>query len=77
MKQMRLYKAFAAKIATMALFLGMARGVSAQTFLISTPNSARFVMVTADGVNLRRLPDARSGKVMVWNSDAGSEETYS
>lgn len=77
MKQMMFSKSFAAKIATMALFLGMAQGVSAQTFLISTPNSARFVMVTADGVNLRRLPDARSGKVMVWNSDAGSEETYS
>ena len=76
MKQMRLSKAFSAKMAAMALFLGMGQSVSAQAFIASTPSSARFVMVTADGVNLRRLPDAKSGKVMVWNSDGGSEETY-
>lgn len=76
MKQMRLSKAFAAKIATMALFLGMAQGVSAQQFTAKIPATNRFVKITSDGVNVRRLPNATSGKVMTWNSDGGSIDTY-
>ena len=76
MKQMRLSKAFSAKMAAMALFLGMGQSVSAQQFTAKVPATNRFVMITSDGVNVRRLPNATSGKVMTWNSDGGSIDTY-
>lgn len=76
MKQMMFSKSFAAKIATMALFLGMAQGISAQQFTAKIPATNRFVKITSDGVNVRRLPNATSGKVMTWNSDGGSIDTY-
>lgn len=76
MKQMRLSKAFSAKMAAMALFLGMGQSVSAQQFTAKVPATNRFVMITSDGVNVRRLPNATSGKVMTWSSDGGSIDTY-
>lgn len=41
MKQMMFSKSFAAKIATMALFLGMAQGISAQQFTAKIPATNR------------------------------------
>lgn len=43
---------------------------------VKVPNVKRFVQITADNVNLRRLPNATSGKVMSWSSDGGSIDTY-
>ena len=45
MKQMRLSKAFSAKMAAMALFLGMGQSVSAQQFTAKVPATNRFVMI--------------------------------
>lgn len=43
---------------------------------VKQPSVKKFVNITADGVNLRRLPDATSGKLMNWYSDGGSIDTY-
>lgn len=49
---------------------------SAQTLKVTVPKGNLFFQVMKEGVNMRRQPNAQSGKLMVWNSDAGSEETY-
>ena len=53
--------------------------LSAQTNRISVkvPDFKRFVIVTQDNVNLRRTPSVNGGKLMCWNSDGGSYDTYS
>ena len=53
--------------------------LSAQTNRISVkvPDFKRFVIVTQDNVNLRRTPSINGGKLMQWNSDGGSYDTYS
>lgn len=53
--------------------------LSAQTNRISVkvPDFKRFVIVTQDNVNLRRSPSVNGGKLMQWNSDGGSYDTYS
>lgn len=53
--------------------------LSAQTNRISVkvPDFKRFVIVTQDNVNLRRTPSVNGGKLMQWNSDGGSYDTYS
>lgn len=53
--------------------------LSAQTNRVSVkvPDFKRFVIVTQDNVNLRRTPSVNGGKLMQWNSDGGSYDTYS
>ena len=53
--------------------------LSAQTNRVSVkvPDFKRFVIVTQDNVNLRRTPSVNGGKLMCWNSDGGSYDTYS
>lgn len=43
---------------------------------VNVPDVTRLVEINTEGVNLRRLPNTTSGKVMMWNSDAGSYYTY-
>lgn len=43
---------------------------------VNVPYATRFVKINTEGVNLRRLPNTTSGKVMMWNSDGGSVDTY-
>ena len=52
--------------------------LSAQTNRISVkvPDFKRFVIVTQDNVNLRRTPSVNGGKLMQWESDDGSFDTY-
>lgn len=52
--------------------------LSAQTNRVSVkvPDFKRFVIVTQDNVNLRRTPSVNGGKLMCWNSDGGSYDTY-
>lgn len=64
-------------MAAAALFLDLAQVANAQAgaeFLL--PKSNRFVQITSENINVRRLPNATSGKIMTWSSDAGSYETY-
>ena len=71
MNHSRLYS-FALTVALMA----SATTVRAYSFLVKQPSVKRFVKITSDNVNLRRLPNTNSGKLMSWNSDGGSFETY-
>lgn len=71
MNHSRLYS-FALMVALMA----SATTVRAYSFLVKQPSVKRFVKITSDNVNLRRLPNTNSGKLMSWNSDGGSFETY-
>lgn len=43
---------------------------------VKVPDFKRFVIVTQDNVNLRRTPSVNGGKLMRWNSDGGSYDTY-
>lgn len=43
---------------------------------VKVPNVKRFVRIKADNVNVRRMPNATSGKLMQWSSDGGSIDTY-
>lgn len=76
MRQGKTIKRMAAYLAAMTVCLGMAQNTDAQDIKVKVPVSTRFVEVTADGVNVRRLPNATSGKIMRWHSDAGSIDTY-
>lgn len=76
MRQRKTSKKMAAYIAAMAMCLGMAQNADAQNITVTVPVSSHFVKVTAEGVNVRRLPNTTSGKIMLWNSDAGSIDTY-
>lgn len=65
-------------MATTALFLGLAQVANAQAGIkIMVPKSSSFVKINQENVNVRRLPNTTSGKVMSWDSDAGSYDTYS
>ena len=63
---------FALTVALMA----SASTAKAYSFQVNQPCVKRFVKITSDNVNLRRLPNTNSGKLMTWNSDGGSFETY-
>lgn len=76
MRQGKTIKRMAAYIAAMTVCLGMAQNADAQNIKVKVPVSTRFVEVTAEGVNVRRLPNATSGKIMTWHSDGGSIDTY-
>lgn len=60
------------------VFAILCLGMQAQPHSVTVrmPTYKRFVKLTADNVNFRRLPDVNSGKVMAWNSDGGSIDTY-
>ncbi len=45
------------------------------SFKVEIPEFSKFIVVTAENVNLRKAPDAQSAKLMQWDSDAGSSET--
>lgn len=62
--------------AAMLLCVGGAFTAYAQTLKVTVPKGNLFFQVMKEGVNMRRQPNAKSGKLMVWNSDAGSEDTY-
>lgn len=76
MRQGKTIKRMAAYLAAMTVCLGMAQNADAQNIKVKVPVSTRFVEVTSEGVNVRRLPNATSGKIMTWHSDAGSIDTY-
>lgn len=76
MRQGKTIKRMAAYLAAMTVCLGMTQNADAQDIKVKVPVSTRFVEVTAEGVNVRRLPNTTSGKIMTWNSDAGSIDTY-
>lgn len=76
MRQGKTIKRMAAYLAAMTVCLGMAQNADAQDIKVKVPVSTRFVEVTSEGVNVRRLPNATSGKIMTWHSDAGSIDTY-
>lgn len=77
MRQGKTIKRMAAYLAAMTVCWGMAQNADAQDIKVKVPVSTRFVEVTAEGVNVRRLPNTTSGKIMAWYSDAGSIDTYS
>lgn len=43
---------------------------------VKVPDFKRFVVITQDNVNLRRTPSVNGGKLMQWESDEGSFDTY-
>lgn len=43
---------------------------------VKVPDFKRFVVITQDNVNLRRTPSVNGGKLMQWESDGGSFDTY-
>lgn len=53
-------------------------GASAQSekITLTVPDFKSFFIVDGDMVNLRRLPNVNSGKLMEWYSDGGSFDTY-
>lgn len=68
-----------------SIFLSLALSLTAlpsvaqsiQKLTIKVPKVTRFLQIKNEGVNLRRLPNTTSGKLMIWNSDDGSYDTYS
>lgn len=73
MKKTSFFKTLAAAI---LMCMGGTLTASAQTVKVTVPKGNLFFQVMKEGVNMRRLPNAQSGKLMLWNSDAGSEDTY-
>lgn len=61
-----------------AAFMAMPLSSLAQTerIKVCVPDFKRFFLVQKENVNMRRLPNANSGKLMQWYSDAGSFDTY-
>ncbi len=67
-----------------SIFLSLALSLTAlpsvaqsiQKLTIKVPKVTRFLQIKNEGVNLRRLPNTTSGKLMIWNSDDGSYDTY-
>lgn len=59
------------------LFLFQKAVAQINKLTVKVPDFKRFVIVTQDNVNLRRTPSVNGGKLMQWNSDGGSYDTYS
>lgn len=59
------------------LFLFQKAVAQINKLTVKVPDFKRFVIVTQDNVNLRRTPSVNGGKLMCWNSDGGSYDTYS
>lgn len=74
-------KHFALKFIFLSLVLSLTAlpsvAQSIQKLTIKVPKVTRFLQIKNEGVNLRRLPNTTSGKLMIWNSDGGSYDTYS
>ena len=58
------------------LFLFQKAVAQINKLTVKVPDFKRFVIVTQDNVNLRRTPSVNGGKLMRWNSDGGSYDTY-
>lgn len=58
------------------LFLFQKAAAQINKLTVKVPDFKRFVIVTQDNVNLRRTPSVNGGKLMRWNSDGGSYDTY-
>ena len=52
-------------------------GLESNAKIIKVPNVTQFAKITSESAVLYRLPSLNSGRLMEWNSDGGSFETYS
>ena len=75
MKHFALKSIFLSLILSLTALPSVAQSI--QKLTIKVPKVTRFLQIKNEGVNLRRLPNTTSGKLMIWNSDGGSIDTYS
>lgn len=75
MKHFALKSIFLSLVLSLTALPSVAQSI--QKLTIKVPRVTRFLQIKNEGVNLRRLPNTTSGKLMIWNSDGGSYDTYS
>lgn len=75
MKHFALKSIFLSLVLSLTALPSVAQSI--QKLTIKVPKVTRFLQIKNEGVNLRRLPNTTSGKLMIWNSDGGSIDTYS
>lgn len=75
MKHFALKSIFLSLVLSLTALPSVAQSI--QKITIKVPKVTRFLQIKNEGVNLRRLPNTTSGKLMIWNSDGGSIDTYS
>lgn len=75
MKHFALKSIFLSLVLSLTALPSVAQSI--QKLTIKVPRVTRFLQIKNEGVNLRRLPNTTSGKLMIWNSDGGSIDTYS
>lgn len=75
MKHFALKSIFLSLVLSLTALPSVAQSI--QKLTIKVPKATRFLQIKSEGVNLRRLPNTTSGKLMIWNSDDGSYDTYS
>lgn len=75
MKHFALKSIFLSLVLSLTALPSVAQSI--QKLTIKVPKATRFLQIKNEGVNLRRLPNTTSGKLMIWNSDGGSIDTYS
>ena len=63
-------------IFSLLMFTNVSLSAKTNRVSVKVPDFKRFVIVTQDNVNLRRTPSVNGGKLMCWNSDGGSYDTY-
>lgn len=74
MKHFALKSIFLSLVLSLTALPSVAQSI--QKLTIKVPRVTRFLQIKNEGVNLRRLPNTTSGKLMIWNSDGGSYDTY-
>ena len=74
MKHFALKSIFLSLVLSLTALPSVAQSI--QKLTIKVPRVTRFLQIKNEGVNLRRLPNTTSGKLMIWNSDDGSYDTY-
>lgn len=74
MKHFALKSIFLSLVLSLTALPSVAQSI--QKLTIKVPRVTRFLQIKKEGVNLRRLPNTTSGKLMIWNSDGGSYDTY-
>ncbi len=74
MKHFALKSIFLSLVLSLTALPSVAQSI--QKLTIKVPKVTRFLQIKNEGVNLRRLPNTTSGKLMIWNSDGGSIDTY-
>lgn len=74
MKHFALKSIFLSLVLSLTALPSVAQSI--QKLTIKVPKATRFLQIKNEGVNLRRLPNTTSGKLMIWNSDDGSYDTY-